>query len=73
MRDYPTLIEAVRGLAIPVRIATHWQPGSSLRIPQNVTIQPASHAEFGELLAGARSLFCPCAWTTCVPADSSPI
>jgi glycosyltransferase involved in cell wall biosynthesis len=59
MRDYPTLIEAVRGLPIPVRIATHWQPPPSLKIPPNVTIQPADPDEFGELMAAARFVVLP--------------
>jgi glycosyltransferase involved in cell wall biosynthesis len=59
MRDYPTLIEAVRGLTIPVRIATHWQPPAHLNIPANVTLGPTSAAEFLSLLAGARFVVFP--------------
>lgn len=59
MRDYATLIEAARGLTIPVRIATHWQPPSKLAVPANVTIQPTSEVEFRELLAGARFVIFP--------------
>jgi glycosyltransferase involved in cell wall biosynthesis len=59
MRDYPTLIEAVRGLTIPVFIATYWQPPSTLTIPANVTIKPTSEIEFRDLLAGARFVIFP--------------
>jgi glycosyltransferase involved in cell wall biosynthesis len=59
MRDYPTLIEAVRGLTIPVRIATHWQPPDTLTIPANVTIKPTGHGEFRELIEGARFVVFP--------------
>lgn len=59
MRDYPTLIEAVRGLTIPVRIATHWLPPSTLAVPDHVTIKPTSESEFRELLAGARFVIFP--------------
>jgi hypothetical protein len=59
MRDFPTLIEAVRGLSVPVRIATHWRPPAGMQVPANVTLGAASHAEFGELLASARMVVLP--------------
>jgi hypothetical protein len=59
MRDYTTFLEAVRGLPIPVRIATHWQPPAGLTLPDNVRLGPASHNEFFALLAGARLVVLP--------------
>lgn len=59
MRDYPTLIEAVRGLTIQVRIATHWQPPNTFAVPANVTIQPTNEKEFRDLMAGARFVIFP--------------
>ena len=59
MRDYPTLIEAVRGLTIPVRIATHWRPPSTLAVPDNVVIKPTGDSEFRELLVGSRFVVVP--------------
>jgi glycosyltransferase involved in cell wall biosynthesis len=54
MRDYPTLLEAVRGLPIPVRIATRWRPPVGIKLPDNVILGPTSPTEFRVLLAGAR-------------------
>jgi glycosyltransferase involved in cell wall biosynthesis len=59
MRDYPTLLQAVRGLSIPVRIATHWQPPAGLAVPANVRLGPTSPDEFRALLAGARLVVFP--------------
>lgn len=59
MRDYPTLLEAVRGLRLPVRIATRWQPPANQPIPENVTLGPTSDIEFRALLAGARLVAFP--------------
>ena len=59
MRDYPTLLEAVRGLPVPVRIATHWQPPASVSVPPNVQLGPTSGLEYGRLLAGARMAIFP--------------
>ena len=59
MRDYPTLLEAVRGLPIPVRIATHWRPPDGVAVPPNVTLAPTSHEEFRTLLAQARLVVLP--------------
>lgn len=54
MRDYPTLLEAVRDLPIPVRVATRWQPPAGTTVPANVTLGPTSPTEFRALLAGSR-------------------
>jgi glycosyltransferase involved in cell wall biosynthesis len=54
MRDYLTLLEAVRGLPIPVRIATRWRPPADVIVPDNVVLGPTSATEFRVLLAGAR-------------------
>jgi hypothetical protein len=59
MRDYPTMIEAVRGVKMTVRIATHWQPPSTLPVPENVVIGPVGETEFRELLAGSRLVVFP--------------
>lgn len=59
MRDYPTLLEAVRGLSISVRIATRWRPPAGLPIPPNVHLGPTSPREFRALLAGARLVVFP--------------
>jgi glycosyltransferase involved in cell wall biosynthesis len=54
MRDYPTLLEAVRGLSIPVRIATRWRPPAGSPVSDNVILGPTTPTEFRVLLAGAR-------------------
>ena len=59
MRDYPSLIEAVRGLSIPVRIATRWRPSALINVPENVILGPTSPTEFRALLAGARMAVFP--------------
>jgi glycosyltransferase involved in cell wall biosynthesis len=59
LRDYPTLLEAVRGLPIPVRVATSWRPPAGTDVPANVTLGPTSAAEFRTLLAGARVVVLP--------------
>lgn len=53
MRDYATLIESVRGLKIPVVIATRLKLDRSIQIPDNVTVKAVSSSEFRELMAGA--------------------
>jgi glycosyltransferase involved in cell wall biosynthesis len=59
MRDYVTLLEAVRGLPLPVRIATRWRPPAGLSVPDNVTLASSNDAEFRALLAGARLVVLP--------------
>lgn len=59
LRDYATLLEAVRGLPIPVRIATRKPPPAGVAVPDNVTLGPSSHAEFRTLMAGARVVAFP--------------
>jgi glycosyltransferase involved in cell wall biosynthesis len=59
MRDYPTLLEAVRGLPVPVRVATSWQPPAALTVPDNVVLAPSTEPEFRALLAGARLVVFP--------------
>lgn len=45
LRDYPTLVEAARGLSVPVRIATTKDvPGPAA--PEHVTIAPMAHDDF---------------------------
>jgi glycosyltransferase involved in cell wall biosynthesis len=59
MRDYPTLLDAVRGLPIRVRIATRWLPPADVQVPDNVVLGPTSPAAFRSLLAGARLVVLP--------------
>jgi glycosyltransferase involved in cell wall biosynthesis len=59
MRDYPALLEAVRGLPVPVRVATRWRPPAGLAVPENVVLGPTSEPEFRALLAGARFVVFP--------------
>src|SRR4051794_17133642 len=56
LRDYDTLIEAVRGLDAQVRIATNRPLGE---LPENVTSGPVTLAEYNELIAGARVVAVP--------------
>ena len=62
-RDYPLLIEAVRGLPYRVVIAClrrdHFQ---GLEIPQNVEIRKVPEAEFIQLMAGASLNVVPLKW-----------
>jgi glycosyltransferase involved in cell wall biosynthesis len=62
-RDYPLLIEAVRGLRYRVVIAclrrNHFE---GLDIPQNVEICKVPEAQFLELMAGARLNVVPLKW-----------
>lgn len=59
-RDYRTLLDAVRGLLVPVRIATRrndWCEPDTLST--NVEVQPATPVGFRELMAGARLVVVP--------------
>src|SRR3954451_13628226 len=56
LRDYDTLIEAVRGVDVPVRMPTNCALGD---LPANVTSGPVTLAEYNELLAGARVVAVP--------------
>src|SRR3954466_11999321 len=56
LRDYDTLIEAVRGLDVPVRIAADNPLGE---LPETLTGGPATLVEYNELLAGARVVAVP--------------
>jgi glycosyltransferase involved in cell wall biosynthesis len=59
-RDYPTLIEAVRGLELPVWIATTLpQQLAGLELPANVRVEGTSAAGFRQALAGARLVVVP--------------
>lgn len=49
LRDYQTLLDAVRGLPIDARIVSHRRLQD---VPSNVVIGPASHQEFVDLMAG---------------------
>jgi glycosyltransferase involved in cell wall biosynthesis len=54
-RDYPTLIEAVRGLDVKVKIATRredWHGG--VTAPPNVEASPTSSDDFRRWMAGSR-------------------
>lgn len=59
-RDYPLLLEAVRGLSFPVIIAAlqrdHFR---GQQIPPNVHIRSATEAEYIQLMAGARVVVVP--------------
>lgn len=59
LRDYETLLQAVRGLDVPVFIATHLTLPESLEVPSNVTVRPVTHQEFRERMAGARLVVFP--------------
>jgi glycosyltransferase involved in cell wall biosynthesis len=56
LRDYETLIAAVDGLEVPVRLVTH---RSFERLPANVTAGPEPYEQYVELLAGARAVVVP--------------
>ncbi|MFB3880123.1 MAG: glycosyltransferase family 4 protein [Armatimonadota bacterium] len=59
-RDYATLVRAVRGLEVPVVVATSdWAAFRGEPIPPNMTVRPCSHAEFRELMAGAAVVVVP--------------
>jgi len=53
MRDYPTLLQAVCGLEVPVVIAARRPLPTSVTVPPNVTIRATSEQEFRELMVGA--------------------
>lgn len=54
-RDYHVLVEAARGLNIPVFIATTDQSLlAGVDVPPNVTVRGVSHEEFRELMATCR-------------------
>ena len=56
LRDYETLLAAVDGLDVPVRIATNHDLGP---LPANVTCGPVPYEEYVELIAGARLVVVP--------------
>jgi glycosyltransferase involved in cell wall biosynthesis len=60
MRDYRTLVEAVRDLPVQVRIATrragHQVAGD---LPSNVTLAPMSHSEYNKRTASASVVVVP--------------
>ena len=59
-RDYKTLIEAVRGLAIPVLIAaTDTRLFKGLTIPSNISIKGLTHQEFRKKMAACRVAVVP--------------
>src|SRR5262249_55152749 len=64
-RDYPTLVEAVRGLSIRVRIAaaSEWSHHSPLThgrtLPENVHIRRYDPSDLRRLYAGARFVVLP--------------
>jgi glycosyltransferase involved in cell wall biosynthesis len=58
-RDYDLLVEAARGLDVPVRIASSWQP--SRPVPGNVTVGPVPQDEYNRLMAGATVVVVPLA------------
>lgn len=62
MRDYRPLLEASRGLGMPVRIAARRSlASSSTEIPANVTVESTTEDGFIELMAGARVVVVPLA------------
>ena len=56
LRDYDTLLAAVNGLDVPVRLVTNRR---FERLPENVTAGPAPYEQYVELLAGARLVVVP--------------
>jgi Glycosyl transferases group 1 len=56
LRDYETLVAAVDGLDVPVRIGTNNPLGE---LPGNVTGGPVTPDEYNELLADARAVVVP--------------
>ncbi len=59
-RDYATLIRAVRGLSIPVVIATaNMKALKDEPVPGNVRVQSCSHAQFRRLMAGSAIVVVP--------------
>jgi hypothetical protein len=57
LRDYPLLIDAVRDLPVPVRIATSWRPDSPP--PPHVEIGTVPHEEFLALLRSCAVVVVP--------------
>ena len=54
-RDYRTLLEAVDGIEVPVKIAcTRQEQFYGLQIPPNVDIRGYSHAEYLKVMAGCK-------------------
>jgi glycosyltransferase involved in cell wall biosynthesis len=59
-RDYPTLVEAVRGLPVPVWIATtRPEQLRGVPVPDNVRVQGTTPAGFRQAMAGARLVVVP--------------
>ena len=59
-RDYPTLVEAARGLGAPVRIAARRNLiHNGVGLPENVAAGRTSHRQFVELMASARAVVVP--------------
>jgi glycosyltransferase involved in cell wall biosynthesis len=59
-RDYPLLAEAVRGLDVPVWIATTREENlAGVAVPPNVRVQGTTAAGFREAVAGARLVAVP--------------
>ncbi|EPR37226.1 hypothetical protein dsx2_1169 [Desulfovibrio sp. X2] len=59
-RDYRVLVEAARGLPIPVFIATTAKESlAGLELPPNVTVQGVSHEEFRRRMATCRVAVVP--------------
>lgn len=69
MRDYPTLVEALRGTDIPCHIATGWTRGklyetvkalyNIIELPPNITIGPKNYYDLRELYARSRFVVVP--------------
>lgn len=59
MRDYRTLIDAVRGLSTPVFIATRRKLEQHIALPPNVTVQAVSHEQFRQRMAAAALIVFP--------------
>jgi glycosyltransferase involved in cell wall biosynthesis len=59
-RDYATLVQAVRGLAVPVWIATT-RPLGRAELPDNVRVEGTTPAGFRQAMAAARIVVVPMA------------
>jgi len=59
-RDYPTLLEAVRGLNVRVVIATRRKDwNGTVSIPSNVEAFPVNHKDFRKWMAGSKMVVVP--------------
>jgi hypothetical protein len=59
LRDYATLFDAVRGLKVPVVVATRLKLSPSIQVPDNVTVKAVSPFDFLRLMAESRMVVFP--------------